>query len=165
MRLLTIAFFFFIALAAQSQDLVIFNAGDTLECKILGVNYAGVHTKSYRGRVIYEKDKLESYRYNNVWVQVAGPTSANAVDPEVFRAREQLVARQNFEYDLNSAGNWLISGVVVSTLLIGTGLLLEDSGAAVPLIIAGGLFLPISTIAAGAQLKSASRSYKSIKQE
>lgn len=147
------------ALACQCQDIVIFNSGDTLECKITGVNYAGIHTKTKQGAVIYEKDLVESYRHRNIWVQVAGPTAEKPLDP-IDKKLQEINARQNFEKNLDSAGSLLIAGVLVSTLLMGAGILAEDNGA--PMIIAGGLFFPISMTIAGIKLKKASRSHKLI---
>ncbi len=151
-----------IALACQSQDIVIFNSGDTLECKIIGVNYAGIHTKSKQGKAVYEKDLVESYRNNNVWVQVAGPTAEKPLTSIDMKLREQMNVRQNFEKSLNGAGSWLITGVVVSTLMVGAALLIEDQNIGTPLLVAGGLFLPLSTIIAGSKLKSASRMHKEL---
>jgi len=162
MNLLLICFSLFFAFSAQSQDIIIFNSGDTLECKIIGVNYVGIHTKTKEGRPVFEKDTVESYKYNNVWVQVAGPSVENGSKSIDMRVQQQMGASQNFEQSLNSAGSWLITGVVLSTLMIGGSLFIEDRDQAMPLLIAGGLIFPLSIIVAGSKLKRASREHKLI---
>lgn len=159
-KLLFCCFSILFTLSAQAQDIIIFNSGDTLECKIVGVNYAGVHVKTSEGRQIFEKETIESYRNNKNWVQVSGPASQNDAPRIDTKALDQIAARQKYEQSLNSAGNWLIAGVLVSSVLVGSSFLFDDPTNARPLVIAGAIALPVSTIIAGAKLKGASRSHE-----
>jgi len=157
MKTLLLLFALAFSIIAHSQDLIVFDAGDTLRCEITGVSSDVVSAKTDKGSMRLNKSNIESYRFRSMWTQVSGPVAA-----PMATAYAGNSARIQFERSLSSAGEWLNAGVIVSFLAVGAGLLLNDTGFGIPLYIAGGLFLPISIIAAGSKLNAAAYHHSKI---
>lgn len=155
MRYLSLLLFLFLSLSAKTQDLIVFNTGDTLTCKIVSVAPDKLYTDN---QMDYEKTRINSYYINERWIQLGGPVAIGQ-----GRVSDGIDHRFEFEQSLSAAGGWLTWGVVFSTVFTGLGVLIDDNSVSTALFVAASVTLPVSSITAGAKLHKASEHHAKIK--